>query len=161
MGLPFGPLSIPGYVRVNPSAGAEYVVEAEIRQVLYTPTTIPEGGTRTRRRSRSERAQVLAADGVPFCDVYGDEMTVTLAVTRALTPDGDRARRSNHATGFRGRDDGVAFLSGTDPDGDDDALTPRSCSRPVSRYRAETERRGADAVPGDRERHRGAAFPTT
>ena len=165
VGLPFGPLSIPGYVRVNPSAGAEYVVEAEIRQVLYTPTTIPEGGDAYETTFAFRTCTgVLAADGVPFCDVYGDEMTVTLAVTpRALPPTAIapvvRTMRQDSEDVNRG----VVFsLSGTDPDGDDDALTPAivltpgfavSCGDGTSRC--------GTLYQVNANGTRGAAFPTT
>ena len=167
VGLPFGRLNIPGFVRVDPSAGAEHVVEAEIRQVLYTPTTIPEGGdayeTTFSFRTcvgilAADRRSVLRRDGSR--DHRHDR-----GVPAPVTPDGDRARRSNRATGFRGRGPRRRLFAlgdgrrrrrrRIDP--------PRSCSSRVRRYRAEddgTSRCGTlYQVTADGER--GAAFPTT
>ena len=165
VGLPFGRLNIPGFVRVDPSAGAEHVVEAEIRQVLYTPTTIPEGGDAYETTfSFRTCVGILAADGVPFCDAYGDETTVTIAVSpRPLPPTAIAPVVRTARQDSKDADRGVVFsLSGTDADGDDDALTPAivltpgfaiSCGDGTSRCGTLYQ------VTADGER--GAAFPTT
>ena len=72
-----------------------------------------------------------------------------------FTPDGDRARRSNHATGFRGREPRRRLFSL----GDGSRRRRRRAhprDRAHARFRGIVRRRNVavrDAVPGERERH--------